>query len=1116
MVKPARECHERLQEARVLLDGTDDQHARGLALLREIARDHSGTDCARQALDVIQQVHRPRRPAEPDPELKSYEWDWLEIMGLTDPRLVPLLKKLKERPAIAAGLRPRVIQDIGKWIETTLPTVSSEMDQRDLRALENAGTAFSEIDAYNTDEIRELRNVLFGIRYQELSCQIRDAAEQWSIEECWKLFAAMQNVPRGFQEQASRLREEIYEADSFRKTAQDLINHSPKNQLAGWPDARKTTDFLKRVEQFVSTTRVPDGWARQLDEQVNNAAGLINGFLKKKAVANANISDLRSFWAEYERLDAGGLSRYVAVDRQWFQQCLDQVLKDERSKVEAARNPEELGRIGLRIEGEAERLPQPLSDRLEFFANEVNHLASVWKSMLAGHLFAEPVSQPNLLALPRAIKNEIPKYKAWLKQIEEAFSLIEQGGVPAPDETCDQAMRVAEDVLSQHPGHAYAEELKRRIRQRRLANERDRTLLKFDVERFYELIRTGGDDNGCYAGLERETLNSLANLARRSELSSWREAEKWWADWRVASSALPDSAPEALMQAVRNQEAIRAREWFRVLDQVNERNDLGPEEHESVARSLTGELERLSLQGYYAELYRKAKLGFVSRHIAAGQFEEARKSLVGLDADHSETIKLQTRVDVEQARATGTDAVANVLRDNWNEVDSAYGDEAQEVLLDALERAWEENEAGALKMLRAVMGRVIQERSRSGTDLADLKRWEAWLTVEDAIKTKASLLSIDELVSYLKQARPGDSVFPRRLGRLVAHWQEHADIKMLAWAYQAFSPFAPSVLPGPDPAEELVKRSDQVADRILKTIAEREDLGLVDLRSLQDELTREQHEWKDLGDFFDRLQHGPKKRHQPSETFTRAALLVEGLVGIFVTLERLNEADLREESNGARLAEARLLLKRKFKSFAIQGRVLDQVERLEYLKEVPGFEPASSIVEIASKCGSGDLGDVFNLRLFPELAEKVRGIAHRFELARAVAGPMWKKVSEECSRMVDENAGILLPPLLPADLNALADRIDLLGAEERAFAEAIEELKKNEPPVPVEGVFNPEQHLDYLSLFPKRPPGSKKVYRRFDRFAARLSTRAILQQSRRHLPAWIQEYLDKLDKGVFS
>jgi hypothetical protein len=1100
-----------LNTAKTLLNGTDAQKKIGIGLLKKVVQGARGTPLAEKAMKLLLEYDLPDKSMKRDAELTGYLRRWNGINSFSNVGFLPLLKELKARPDIAAHLRTKILGDIRKWIADALPKVGA-MKDKELLALEKFVEAIVDIQAYQIEEIKKLSNVLFGVRFFNISKEVHRALALWDMDKAWQLVELLNNEPDGFQVQVKELRDEIFKVDETQRDMQAFLSQLSKSEPESWVDMRTLFDALQRLHKYSHDLKVPDEQQAHLQHETQDCIAAAEAFLRKQATTIANHDNLKGFWAQYQRLDLTTIDSPPTLQYEWFDNYLTLVFDTEKEKVSRADSPETLKRLGLEILENGKRLPSFVATRMKSLADEIACMETNWESMRQGEDFDDPSSCQGQLQVPHLLDSESIKFRQFLNRLEEAVGTIKShNGLPPSKNTYTQIRQTAQEILKQVPQHQRASQVKSDAEKRLLHIDLDAALATFDVENFFRLCETKPPE-GVYAYFiqHSEVLRRIATLTRQEDFFSWEEAAIWWAQWRVARESLQQSVagglPDSFKNALEDQEALRTDNWYKVLNKLLDLN-LKPEDCIKVAKSLMEELENLNLQGFHSELMRKATCGYVSQYISEGQFEEAARELAGLQPNHPDTISLGTRLNVERAIQAGVAATATVLQDNWSNIVTEYGSAAYTLLIRTVNQAWQDDDSDSLLRLRRAMSRAMSGHP-TASELKMLQQWENWLRVEEAIKSETTRLNVNQLISYLNDTGANEEGLRERLKRLINHWQHQEDIKMLAWAYVAFNRLYPDIMTDrSDPMDEMWRRSDKVASHIIETIKTKSPLPMDECEGLRKALKDEEHEWNNLHDFLGSLRP-PAMSKGPSDKFKKTLETLETLIAILGSLERLKNADLREESARNDLETIDWETKKYFGGFVIQQDLLKQIEQFEHLTklEVPG----NHIIEAAKRCGSEAFDDVYHGKSFANLHKSIQSLIDKFILAKAQDGTMWQKLSGEYCDKVYDLAGISTAKPIPPDLHGLADRIKRLQDEEAEFVKLIERLENEVPPVPDGGNFDPDRHHAYLSLFPNKPPSSKKVRMRFYRFAQSRSMQTIIRQSRTQIPDWVQEYVKEV------
>lgn len=1105
----------KLSEAEILMQGSNpEQRQRAKELLSVVITEADGTSTAQKARELLEKMEAGR-PVERNPEVSKFAQRWSGLQGLTDPNLVLWLRALQNQPYLIAHLRPVVVKDLRNWINQAVPQVADGLSQKELHTVESFVKEVSKIDAYCVDELKPLRKALFELRYQETKSRIETALEEWAIDEAWRLFEELGPTPEDFDTQAQKLQNGIYQVEQLRQEVQDSLSHPPEVTLESWLNMRLLVTLLHRYAGYLSQASLPHNWQRQIKRAMSDGLRMAEEFLKRRASLAVVIKDLRNFWAEYSGLELAGYADRLGLQEDWFRTSLNLILKATRKAVTKAASPSDLKEIGLNLIEQPETLPPVVVGWLKELADEIGVMAANWQAMLSGDEFEQIAKDQIRLTIPSAFKKAAVAYRKDLNQITAAFARI-GSGEELSEQLYRESAQIADAILARVPGHNNADKLKKESERGMLYWRLDDSLRHWDLGEFLRLCKMG-PAGGIYRDLAKRenALVALGGLAGQPEFTNWRTAAEWWGDWRDAKRELPQPEsdwPDSLRYAKRDQEADRCDQWYRVLDPLTN-TEMTPEEAQAAADSLEHELVTLDLQGYHRNLIRKATVGRAHRYVDSRQFDLAGAEIARLDEDHEDTLRLRTRLKVEQAGLRSVSEAAGVLFGEWQNV-MRYLDNAHAILLHIVEKAWEQEEMGALDKLQKVVNRVLSSEKQETAEMKQLQEWADWLSVEQAIRAETSLLTVRKVADYLRRAEQ-DRVLHKRLERLVAYWDAQRNTVMLSWAYQTFNRIDPSIMPRPvDPVEYLVAEGSRLADRIFSRLETDKNLQASDLKELQAEIALNDSGWKELKDYLELLNFQENKREQAGR-FLAARQLCESLVNVFDTLGWLREkADWRFDTTVVRFNAARVTINLEFDTLAVKQGLLDEMKRWDPLVELKVL--GERLSDAAKICDSDSQLDIYNDDLFAELKKRIEEIVEVFQQSGTESWPMWQMVSAEYCDLVYNKAGILLPKIEEPDLRTLADRVALLMNEESDFTRALDELARHMPPVAPGGNFDPESHLDYLQRFPAHAPGSRKVYRRFERFATSEPMKTILKrtleqgikQNRNYLPDWVRKYME--------
>jgi len=1097
-----------IREAEIMMRGTNlEQRERGRQKLRSVISLAEGSVFAQRALEILAEAEEePQPPVSLDPELDELVKLWPGIQGFDDHRLAGFLKRLESYQGMAVPLRTEVIRDSRRWIVDVLSEVGIEGSSTNADALNDFVAAVRGIAAFEElPEFGQLRDRLFQRRLQETAGRVYAALAMWEVDEAQRTINGLKPFPDAFKIDDERLQAEIDEIDCLKRTVERLLRQLPDQAPANWFEARLQVELQQQLEQCQGNNQIPPDWRLRLDEALDGLAESIGQFTRGQALAAVTTPLLRDFWTEFQRLKGENADGGAEVSEEWFTGVADALLATTLRDIERAKNVDELMAIANRLRADAVGIPLPVASRISTIADAVNHTGTIWRTMEEGQSFALPDDGSIEFSIPRALVAESQRYAGWIEQIEAALnSLVNETSLRLKQDYQD-CLRLAESILAKVPHHALALKLQQEATRRLTCYQLDQALLSWNLESFCKVFETDSPGE-IYSALiaHKDILVELKDLAQQPSLKNWRGAGDWWARWQAAIRRLPLARPDALSTALDRQFAQRRLERYATLDQLLQDN-LTPREYEGAAASLDGETDS-SLKSYQQELLRKAAIGRIEKHIRSGRLDDAANELGSLPPASSDAMRLRTRLEFEQARRRGSVAAANYLFEEWENV-RAHIDQPEQLLLETSAAVWMEERQDAVLKTSRLISRLLRETTESQVT-QKLTEWQTWLEIEEGLLRNFSSGGVKQLAEYLRIAERGE-LLDARLIRILQHWQSEGNTVMLAWAYQAFQRVTTVARQFDKAADDLVKKSDEIATDIETVLTESAAVALADLKPLQASLQAEEERRRSLNDYLSLLPHAVEHA-QSSPKFIHTKQRLSEVLQIVELLDQLKDADLRQELKAQEYDDAYSRALR-LHGIASRAHVLEQLERLRSLRE-DLFYLEKRIQETAERCRSKDVLNVLEPSLFQRLAHYARKAVEIFSEAGARGGAMWILVSAEYESNIYREACVLLPVSGSCQLDQLVDVLEDLNAEELHFTEAISLLedRDRQPKVAWAGAFDPKPHLEYLALIPPREPRTLKVYHRFER-ARRDTLKLILEapESRPHLPVWVLNYLEK-------
>ncbi len=1097
-----------LTEAKVYIKGID-QREEGLRLLNQIAEESPGSPSGIEAKEILIRENLSTCTS-PFPEFRNAEAEafskkW-NISSVYDARLPELLKDISNNPAVLIELKYDIVRNIREWFSLLIPD-AEKLDSNKKGKLYDVILSLPGI--YKEElitEVRQLTEALFRSDFEIIKTNIENACQDWNLEAAWNEFNKLKQAPETFRNAVKSLQNKIYETDEACKNFKNILDQVPAGSPQIWPDMIITSESLKKLYELRhSNTNIPEYWCNQADDKIELSKNMSLSFLKNEAHKALYPSDVKYFWEGYTSLRIKDPKGGLQPDIQWFQPFLDQCA-DTFGTVEDVTGDDELEHIRNRLLQDKKELPPFLRDWHEARISDLNHQLKTWRMMKAGEAFEEP--DMSSLLFPRVLKQEMPSYRKYLTEIEKVSARMDKWEDTASlEKSCNEAKQVATRILEKHPDHVKANRLKHEAEHKIHQVCLEVALAEWNMDRFKELCRKSKTDERYLRLCQAEELDKLSFLAKAETFTASDKAKTWWSDWRVSVKSLSGTGylPDALDMAIREMESTRKKDWHILLENLKTQ-DIEPEKCHIIVKSLENEPDELDLRAYRHIFIRKEKIERVKRFLDAGKFSDAEKEIVGLDPNDDDTRYLRTLLKIRQSQAQGLESTTSVLYNEWVSILSCLGeDETCAILMKMIREAWEKRNKQVLKKLITLADRATREISSAHGN--PIQQWSTWLKIEETVMYQCSSLGIRELVHYIQAQKTSDPETLRlHLSGLVTYWKGKADMMMLTLAQEAFSHLGITI------AEGIEQPSDQFAAQTLKTaedvsgfLRNTDNIRLEDLETRARIMEKEKEKWTQLSQYLNHLDTTPN-RHEMPGNFLRTLDELNSLIEIVAELRRLDDSDLREDHNSNDLMMAKGQAMELDNTVLLRKSLTEHIERLSPLTRLNYIE--GQIDEQAEKCGSDKETDLREELLFDELSKRIRKMISVFENAGIRERKMWNIMSDQYCDKIYNTVGIFFEKPTPPDLGKLAENIDRLEDEEQSFRRKINKLW-TDCPVASQGSFNPENHKEYLKYFPDKPPNSRRVYILFRRRILRGDLPAIVEQSRSHIPDWVQDCMKR-------
>lgn len=1078
-----------------VLIGSVDPDQRKLALddLSLIANGTDGT-AADEARDLID-TFRPRPRTLVDPESQEFLRRWRMVVDLFDPKLVDLLTELKQKSPLANRIREVVIRDLRDWTTRALLRPRTELHQKEIKLLNRFVAFITDMDVYTVEleNLSLLRGLLFQIRYDEIAEKINSALKVWEINEAWSLSKQLDDPPSEFRNSVDDLHKRIFDTASVVQNGQALLQRKPSSTPATWTAVAQLIRHIQRLSAFRKNEKVPASILSQLDSDYEEGVKATEGFFKTRAAATSTFEGVREFFAELNSIGAPVDDPSWVPVKEWFKAFLDRTIANTKNRLKKASNHEEVQVIHDELKKERLDLPQTITETLDELMTDLGNVQTKWVKMRSGDDF--DVVKPAVLALPTVFKKEAKCFNGYLSEIKDGFTKLQTESGQELEPLYQSVLAIAEKVLNAQPEHALALKLKERVQRKILTLRIEEVLAQWQLSELFALCKQYDTKPECRYFIANETVirDWLGPVVTQDEFFDWERAPLWWANFRSAEKRLPKPIAKELDNALQREEDRRRIQWHGLLEKLLSQ-DLPASESEAIAASLQEELELSDLEGYQKRFEHKAAIGHAYLHIEAGDWPAAERIINGLHEDPG-VQKLKLRFEVEQARHSDPAALASILQNKWETIAKCYPSPVYELLLEAINEAWEQEMVDVLATLRIVAAKVLAtDKNIPIAYKKEIASWDQWFRIEEELVKLESTSALKELLAYNSEHKDLGPKLQGRIERLVRRWQEQDNLVLLIWAVNEFH-----IVLAENPVEKFQSESINLADGIRVKLEERADLTRDDIVEMDRDLRAKAEQWRKLDGYLDLL----RKADRPSmpDVLQKTKKQVGILLTVLSELDELKASDLRNEHNKLEAVDFRLQENLE-REVALRKPLMAEVARLEPLTKLDSL--LNHIDNAIRRCRQQE--DLYEAGVFLNVATLIKKLIAVFELAQARGLPTWEIGSEEYCRKVYKIGCI--KGAIPPNLETLAQNLEKQEAREVRFRSTVDRLWDEKPVVGSGGTIRPENYATYYRLFPAAAPMSWREYAYFeDRYAANETVRSILEKSRDRLPPWVRTYL---------
>ena len=1102
----AAEAAELLQTARLMAKDAPG-HAR--RLLREIVETAEGLPVARDAMALMIELdaRQPITELFRDPGSELLRDRWLQLNGVDDGRLLPLLHEISASPAALSSLQSLIEEDVGGWIDEASgdlersaiePRAAEPTAFESVRSLVREISGLSRLEMILRPRIDRFQRAVFGFSMSSVAPRIERAAAGWRTEEARRLLGSLGSPPEEFAERCLELQSRIDDAEQAGLDVERVVTALSGASPQDWLGLRALLTTASDNAEQLEAGNVPKSFEGRMRQAAGEARQNAQTFLEQQAARIESLEDAGRFWDELDQIEPPPAVLGLETNEGWLAMALEPIESDWRRRGTSCTEVEELEALVESLKVGLAAVPPPVQENCRRWISELDQSTYLWRAILGGEVCPMPAG----VWVPPALSAAADEHQATLGRLDEGFRLL----ATSPDGRL-LAGEIVDHVLALHPGHSEGMRLRKAVQSLQLRQELDAALAAWDLDRFRAL---GGENDTpeLYRSwlVPVGELETIAELAKAPAFSDSAGAARWWKQLAPCLDGLPSRRPAAMEGALRETLERRHNQWRALLDE-----ELARELSEARCQELLCQLEGIAgregldlggeLARYQNELIRRLHLAVAETRLAGGEYAEALQALESVAGQCPRKRRLTLQLAIEEPLAAGRwPQLAEALDRRWGACAELYGARAFEMLERALEGAWESQDRETLDRLR----RVAQRSAKQDMDQqrAQVGVWLTWLQLEDECREGVPLHVAERLTCLLDELPESRRVEWARA--LIEAWWTCEDHVSLAWMFRAFPKLRSRLFPDSiDPGSALLDRGRALAVDIDGDLqveagpsAERLDLLLRSLRAVEREFAE-----------LDRLRRTLPRTSQPlavPSELERAGRQLRALHKVRRGLDDLLVADLRCKKSA--LADLRHVTVRQLGDLPLQKSLLESLDALRPLTHL--WFQETEVRRAAERCGGDDLD---RRGLFSELANEIRKVIAVVCAANLEQAPVATAILEEYRIEIAVLAGDLYAPVPAAHLTALAEHFEGLQKEEEVWRMAIERLERDEPFVGASGQFDAESRSDYLSLVPKRAPRSRRALRLFDRFVQIGKRRAVLQAGVQAglLPGWVARYLQQ-------
>lgn len=1098
-----------IEKARMLMDrDAPEQNERIRQELESLYRCQS--TYADEALAILSQYEMRQRRNDPDQEqlVRELKAEGLALNGPDDGRLPAFIHRLGQQPATVIGKLAQLQTHFCDWLTAEMGKMGESTDRvrHNLDQLTQSLERVSGLSHELEEGLAAYRLHRETLHFEQVKKDIAAALEEWDLPKAWRHFDTLESASEGFWDRVRALRDEILAVGHLNERAKELLMRQVPDPLT-WINCPLALAHLLEVETFLGDNKLAPSKKESLQLHGEGLRKAIVNFLKAQAKLATDQDGLIQFQENYQSVFGGESQALFEQSASWFAKGRESLIADFKAKVEASLDPAHLQSVLSDAFLVSRKLPPTVAVGFDQLVADLQKIQNIWTRLLRGEDLSAAlleITEKEPLK-PKALVADIANNSRWITSIRACKQvLLEDSKNP---EALETAFRLSGEILSQHDNHLGALELKRLAGQTASRNEMDQALRQLNISRFVELASAENQDHPYQRLSEKsQVLHDLKKAAHDPVDFSDLEQVKAWTDlWQSALQELPEDMPQALRMKLTAIRIDRKIEWHQALEALDQATGSIVSWRFWLEALVPFERE-FDLADFIQRIQHWERLAIVQYHLEQEDWEQAKLALAELSFDDPEYVRLRGEIKLSQAKSQGIYPLSKELLESWSTLTKAFSpDQMVDVLEEALFQAWDLNERSALNNLRAALDRVVQEALVPDGRLKILEVWRDCLLLEpQLLQGKPGQVQLQSFYTLYQSAKKHD-FFKQWMRRLLASWQKNPErLVLYAWGKRAFgrASFLEDLWEGLEhPEKVLQEQSETAAEEAIAFLKTEQTQGSEALIHVEQQLEGYVQIWEEFRHYLAAL---PKKTTylSPPEPLKQALNHVRVIKECSAKLDHLEQADLRLNETNLKLDMMYSQLGELGQNqFTIAASLRDRVAQLQNLFEATFLH--AQLMKVARRCG--EMEQVDEPGLFLELVRQLQGLYDHFKEYQGTHLGFWEILSRECLAEIPNSAGILLDVPGSLDFHGLITSIKQLQENENYFRQRVEQLQEMEPPG---NDIDPAIRGDYLELFPKNPPASKRAFYLFHRYAQRKDASNKIQQGRDYLGEWIRNYLD--------